>query len=837
MVKYGRNNFFFFIFDQTLKIMKAFIPFVTAFLLWCPQVIGQVVTIPDPNFVNFLNNNGFSGAMSGNQMDTQHPSVQNATSIDCSNQYIGDLDGIQYFQNITTLYCMDNPLNNLPALPPNLTSFRCYNGFLNSLPSILPVNLWELDCRNNILTQLPALPSQLHSLLCENNTLISLPALPNSLAVLTCSDNQLTSLPALPTSLTTLNCLSNQLTTLPALPPLLNSIDCSNNFLASLPALPASLDNFVCSNNPLTALPALPSGLNAIIADYTLLTTFPTLPTFLHQLNCAHSTLTSLPALPTGLTDIRVNFNQLTSLPDLPPVLNMLNIEDNPNLVCLRRLKQIANFRFSNTGINCLPNYGDIAISTPNLISLPLCDQFNSNSCDFYYNIAGQVFNDSNSNCINDPGESVLNRMKINLYQGAILLQQVITLQNGLYTIEVPFGTYDYSVDTVGVPFIVNCPASGVRTSVLTAVDSTDLDMDFGLQCPPGFDVGVLTISGNHFVPGDTSNISLIAGDMSRLYNMACATGISGTVQIDFTGPVSYEGPAPGSLTPTTGANSLLYTITDFSAISPYTSFKFFMATDTLAQMGDTVCFTITVTPLSGDFNAVNNQFVICSSVANSNDPNDKQVYPSGDITQYQSWLTYTINFQNTGNAPAQHIVITDTLDANLQESTFTLLDASHEVNTVVTGNIVQFTFANINLPDSVNNEPDSHGYVQYKLKPQTTLQPGDSIQNIAAIYFDFNPPVITNTVVNHVGQPLNLNELTSASINVYPNPVDNELTVITNFNSCDYELIDLLGRSVMNGNFTGTINKIAISNLQPGCYILKLKKNNMQYVERVNVY
>ena len=145
--------------------------------------------------------------------------------------------------------------------------------------------------------------------------------------------------------------------------------------------------------------------------------------------------------------------------------------------------------------------------------------------------------------------------------------------------------------------------------------------------------------------------------------------------------------------------------------------------------------------------------------------------------------------------------------------------------------------FPNINLPDSVNNEPESHGYVQFRLKPLTTLQIGDSIQNTAAIYFDFNQPVITNTVTNHVVQPLALSELSIASIKIFPNPANEELNLVTPFNTFEYELIDLIGRTVMKGNLKGSENKIDISNLQSGCYILKVMKDAVQVVEKVNVY
>jgi hypothetical protein len=58
----------------------------------------------------------------------------------------------------------------------------------------------------------------------------------------------------------------------------------------------------------------------------------------------------------------------------------------------------------------------------------------------------------------------------------------------------------------------------------------------------------------------------------------------------------------------------------------------------------------------------------------------------------------------------------------------------------------MEFKFENILLVDSNTNEPLSHGFVRYRIQPKTNLSAGDSITNFAAIYFDFNEPVITNT-------------------------------------------------------------------------------------------
>jgi len=90
-------------------------------------------------------------------------------------------------------------------------------------------SLIELNCSNNKLTNLPALPSSLTSLNCDSNELITLPKLPSGLEDLSCRTNSLKSLPALPSSLTLLNCDSNELTALPVLPSGLEDLSCQTN--------------------------------------------------------------------------------------------------------------------------------------------------------------------------------------------------------------------------------------------------------------------------------------------------------------------------------------------------------------------------------------------------------------------------------------------------------------------------------------------------------------------------------------------------------------------------------------------------------------------------------
>ena len=107
------------------KIFTTFlIVFSSAFL--CN---AQWVTIPDPNFVSWLQTN-YPSCMNGNLMDTTCSGIVNTIDIDCSGQNISDLTGIQYFNNISNLFCQNNNLTSLPTLPENLYYLECYNNLL-----------------------------------------------------------------------------------------------------------------------------------------------------------------------------------------------------------------------------------------------------------------------------------------------------------------------------------------------------------------------------------------------------------------------------------------------------------------------------------------------------------------------------------------------------------------------------------------------------------------------------------------------------------------------------------------------------------------------------------
>ncbi len=168
----------------------------------------------------------------------------------------------------------------------------------------------------------------------------------------------------------------------------------------------------------------------------------------------------------------------------------------------------------------------------------------------------------------------------------------------------------------------------------------------------------------------------------------------------------------------------------------------------------------------------------LMTQITGAYDPNDKLVNPDRGILRSENDLSYTIRFQNTGTDTAFNVRIVDTLSANYNISSFNMVEASHPYELEIKpGNVFIWYFDNILLPDSNVNEPASNGYLSFNIKKDTSLAIGDSVTNKAAIYFDFNPPIITNDATNKIVKVIvrprlvGFEEIAENPANVYPNP------------------------------------------------------------------
>ncbi len=167
-----------------------------------------------------------------------------------------------------------------------------------------------------------------------------------------------------------------------------------------------------------------------------------------------------------------------------------------------------------------------------------------------------------------------------------------------------------------------------------------------------------------------------------------------------------------------------------------------------------------------------------------------------------------------------------DTLDANVEASSFQRLAYSHDnITSISNTGIVKFNFPNIQLPDSNSNEPASHGYVQYKVKLKEGLPVGTAIANTAYIYFDFNAPVVTNTTVNTITLSNSIHNVAALpAIQLYPNPAKDAVNVVADksFIGGKLQLIDLNSRLLNEQFISSTNNTVPLKDFPTGLYLVK---------------
>ncbi|MBK8721340.1 MAG: T9SS type A sorting domain-containing protein [Saprospiraceae bacterium] len=224
-----------------------------------------------------------------------------------------------------------------------------------------------------------------------------------------------------------------------------------------------------------------------------------------------------------------------------------------------------------------------------------------------------------------------------------------------------------------------------------------------------------------------------------------------------------------------------------------------------------------------------------CKESVGSYDPNDKSAIPTGTSSKHyiseNSYIEYMIRFQNTGTDTAFTVKIFDQLSDNLDITTLEPMGSSHpyRLEIAADGKLL-FRFSDINLVDSFANEALSHGFVKYKIKVKDGVSLESKILNSASIFFDYNEPVLTNTVTHTIGNEFVINAIELVSednIKLFPNPASQYISFTLNTNgNYKFVLYDAQGKLQSVVNFNNPDNKILI-NHPTGNYFYQLLENS----------
>ena len=437
---------------------------------------------------------------------------------------------------------------------------------------------------------------------------------------------------------------------------------------------------------------------------------------------------------------------------------------------------------------------------------------------DKYNLISGEIFVDLNNNGIQDPGEqSILGKKITEQSTGRFSFSQT----NGHYSVAV-LDTGNYTVSTPSQMWYY--PNPGLHTSTFTGINQTDSLNDFAYQPLGNFDDVCVTITPlGQFRSGFKATYQINYGNYGT-------TTIAPTIYFYPDTNVSFQA---ATLTPTQiTPDSVVWSL---PAILPFQTGSIIITVnvDLGLPIGTLINSRAHIEPYLTDANPSCNNSNWELYTTGSFDPNDIIVNRSDFTTTELSaspWLEYIIRFQNTGNDTAFTVKILNPIDTNkLDISSIEFVNASHPVNInwINYQRNMEFKFENILLPDSNTNEPLSHGFVRYRIQPKTTLNAGDSITNFAAIYFDFNEPVITNTAKTIIVLPTGLpgTNTSPGKLLVFPNPADSKINIsgiqLEN-GKAQLRLMDIYGKLILEKTITETSANLETDQLAKGVYLIQ---------------
>lgn len=383
--------------------------------------------------------------------------------------------------------------------------------------------------------------------------------------------------------------------------------------------------------------------------------------------------------------------------------------------------------------------------------------------------IMGRIYFDANQNCVQDSGEIGIPNIVVqstNYYNS-------ITNSLGDYIIRTPImNNTVFPSNSFLNCYTATCPSPAFLHVNFTNPGDTSLNNNYGyFAMPPFFDLRITSAGVTAIRPGFNASYSI------RTYNNS-PTPQDALIRLSYDNNLVYIN-SNNSGQNNSILNNVEWSITNippFSyAVNGFHTADFYLPSS--YPPGNNICALNEIHPIIGDACPNNNTWNVCRTVTSSYDPNMKEVFPvgmgtEGYILQSDSILTYTVHFQNTGTDTAFTVEVVDTLSQYLNPLTFIAGASSHPYTvTMADQGVLTFRFDNILLPDSNINETESNGYFTYSVNLIPNLQIGTVIENKAYIFFDFNLPIATNTVINTITTPTLLPKHSTETITVFPNP------------------------------------------------------------------
>lgn len=465
---------------------------------------------------------------------------------------------------------------------------------------------------------------------------------------------------------------------------------------------------------------------------------------------------------------------------------------------------------YSGSGPNLL---GTTLPPPPNLVA-----SFAANLSIEGNQLKGKVYADLDQNGTFSPGDVYAPFHPVVVNSGLVKL----TNTNGKVEAIVGGGTHTISTTTVSALYTVSPPATTINFIGLGNVDSSSIFRLVPNNVVP--DLRIDLVAPTAAQPGLPHGIQLFATNTGSQ-----TTSATMTLDLDSGATLLSANPAPD----TVSGSHLAWNTGPFTPFG-YRTVSVMVYLDSLLPMNHTVVYRAGIQGAVTDFDPTNQADTASVVIVTSFDPNDKSVSPTAAHSNFVNMggkLRYVVRFQNTGNAPAHRVIIRDTLSSQLDLEGFRFVGASHPVDVrLYDDHILHLVFDPISLPDSATDPLLSQGYAVFELPTVTGLVSGDSIGNRVGIYFDYNAPVLTNTAVFHVLEPVTgaADPRASLSVVLYPNPGAETLYIrdlTPKMFPLEVSAVDVQGRVLNRTAYRTPAQELSLSvdALPAGVYLVKV--------------
>lgn len=430
--------------------------------------------------------------------------------------------------------------------------------------------------------------------------------------------------------------------------------------------------------------------------------------------------------------------------------------------------------------------------------------------------VTGLVFIDANANCILDEGEELLNHARIQIQHDGVT-RYFYTNDEG-----------EYNAYLTPASYTINLAAENWDPSCGDFIDQQVTISQLG-QNFENYNIGVEAVQYLPDLKIDYSSTAFRKGFEKQsyisVYNVGTAEATQVNVSLELGSKVDALSSSP--VWDSYSNQTLEWTI-DALPVNADTMILINDRINLSSEIRDEITINASVSASEDELDYTNNATSYVDEVVGSVDPNDILVSPNGRVLP-GTRLEYTIRFQNVGNYPASFVKVFNALPNHIVEGSFKMLSASHDYEmTEYEDGRKEWFFEDIDLPDSVSNEPESHGYIKYEVMVEEDIHQSVNIYNSADIVFDYNDALTTNTTITSVLYFSDNNR--DKAIHVFPNPAREYTSVVIISEErmvpiANIEIIDASGKRVLSKRCEDLPESVDLElDLSAGVYFVRVK-------------